>query len=43
MEIEGLPEDPDAALPPEHVVEAMRGFLGSFFPLLAASSTSAGR
>ena len=32
LDIQGLPKDPDTALPPERVVEAMRGFLATFFP-----------
>ena len=29
LDIDGLPEDPKADLPPEHVVEAMRGFFAA--------------
>ena len=41
LEIEGLPKDPKADIPPEHVVGAMpRAFFGSFFPLLKTSTAS---
>ena len=39
LDIEGLPKDPNTDLPPEHVVEAMRGFLATFFPLLSPTTT----
>ena len=38
LEIEGLPEDPNADLPPEQVVAALRGFFGSFFPLVSGTT-----
>ena len=36
LEIDGLPTDPKADIPPEQVVGVLRAFLGSFFPLLAS-------
>jgi phospholipase C len=42
LEIDGLPKDPSADVPPEQVVSVLRSFVGSFFPLLSASTPSAG-
>ena len=38
LEIDGLPKDPKADLPPDQVVKALRGFLGSFFPLVSGTT-----
>ncbi len=35
IEIEGLPKDPQAAVPPEQALEIIRSFLAISFPLLA--------
>jgi hypothetical protein len=35
VEIEGLPKDPKADLPPEQVLPVLRNFLATIFPLLA--------
>jgi phospholipase C len=40
LEIEGLPKDPKADVPPEEVVSVLRSFVGSFFPLLVATAPS---
>jgi phospholipase C len=39
LEIEGLPDDPKAPIPADQVVGVLRGFVGSFFPLLTAGTT----
>ena len=38
LNIEGLPQDLTADIPPEHLVEAMPGFLGTFFPHLSGTT-----
>ena len=41
LEIEGLPKDPKAEVPPEQVVGVLRAFVGSFFPQLTGKAPSA--
>jgi phospholipase C len=38
LEIEGLPDDPNADIPPGEVVTVLRGAAATFFPLLAPTS-----
>ena len=40
IEIEGLPKDPQAAIPPEQALEIIRNFLALSFPLLAPTGPS---
>jgi phospholipase C len=40
VEIEGLPKDPKADLPPEQVLPVLRNFLATIFPLLAPAPDS---
>jgi phospholipase C len=43
LEIDGLPKDPKADIPPEQVVGVLRAFLGSFFPLLASEASGSSK
>ena len=40
LEIDGLPKDPKADIPPGDVVGVLRGFFESFFPLLNTTTAS---
>ncbi len=40
LDVEGLPSDPTAEIPPEQIVTVFRNFLSDFFPLLAPTSAS---
>ena len=42
IEIEGLPKDPKADLPPEQLLPVLRNFFATFFPLLAPAATGTG-
>ena len=42
IEIEGLPNDPNADIPPEQVLNVLRNFLATFFPLLAPAAPGPG-
>jgi hypothetical protein len=37
IKIDGMPTDPNAEIPPQHVLNVMRNFLATFFPLLDPS------
>ena len=39
LEIEGLPKDPNAAIPDDQLVNVFRGFVANWFPLLASKAT----
>ena len=39
LNIEGLPADPKADIPPEQVVNVLQAFVGGFFPLLTTTTT----
>ena len=38
MEIEGLPKDPEADVPPEQALSVLRNFLATMFPLLVPAA-----
>ena len=40
IEIEGLPKDPKAEIPPEQILNVLRNVLAVFFPLLAPTAAS---
>ena len=40
IEIEGFPADPNAEVPPEHIVEVLQNSMAMFFPQLAKSAPS---
>jgi phospholipase C len=40
VEIEGLPKDPQAEIPPEQILTVVRNLLAIFFPLLAPTAPS---
>ena len=40
VKVEGLPDDPKAAIPPEQIVTVLRSAAGVFFPGLVPTSTS---
>jgi phospholipase C len=42
VEIQGLPKDPKADLPPEQVLPVLRNFLATIFPLLAPAAPDPG-
>ena len=35
VKLEGLPDDPNVAIPPEQIITVLRGALALYFPLLA--------
>ena len=38
IEVEGLPRDPKAEIPPDQILQVMRNFLAILFPLLAPTA-----
>jgi phospholipase C len=38
IEVEGMPKDPTAEIPPDQVMQVLRDFLARFFPLLAPTA-----
>ncbi len=42
IEVEGLPKDPRAEIPPEQALNILHNFLAQSFPLLVPASTESG-
>ena len=42
IEIEGLPKDPKEDVPPEQLLNVLRNFFATIFPLLAPAAPSSG-
>ena len=42
IEIEGLPKDPNDDVPPEELLNVLRNFLATIFPLLAPATPGPG-
>ena len=40
IEVEGLPKDPDAEVPPDQILNILRSVLAMFFPLLAPKAST---